>query len=77
MAQYKDFFDWVKLQGGHINPSVDLFGVLPHGSRGIAATADIPQGDVLILMPMKACIHAITEEKVHPRSPATLITTLC
>lgn len=76
MAQNKEFFDWVKLKGGHISPSIDLFGVLPHGSRGIAATADIPRGQVLILMPMKACIHALAEEKVYPRSHATLIMTL-
>ena len=59
------FFDWVKVRGGHISPSINLFGVFPHGSRGIAATADIQQGDVLVLMPMKSCIHAYAEDEVH------------
>ena len=65
MTQNDIFIDWVKVRGGHISPSINLFGVFAHGSRGIAATADIQQGDVLVLMPMKACIHAYADDEVH------------
>ena len=64
MTDNNSFLNWVKARGGHISPCIDLFGVLPHGSRGIAATADISQGDVLIVMPIKACIHTFTEAEV-------------
>ena len=77
MAKKESFYDWVIKRGGHINPCLNLFNVFPNGSRGIAATTDIPEAELLILMPMKACIHTLPEEtqEVITRYPSTLLQT--
>lgn len=77
MNQDETLIGWVSKRGGYINPCLNLFNVFSNGSRGIAATTDIPEAELLILMPMKACIHTLPEEiqEVITRCPSTLLQT--
>ena len=81
MNKHESFSGWVSKRGGHINPCLNLFNVFPDGSRGIAAKSDIPEADLLILMPMKACIHTlpeVTEEVITlPIYLVADLTTVC
>ena len=51
------FAEWLRSAGGFLHPSLDLFGALPHGDRGVVATAAIPEGEQLLLIPRHLCLH--------------------
>jgi hypothetical protein len=51
------FKDWLRQQGGYVNPKVDLFHQLPSGDRGVYATADIEEGEQLLLVPVSSTLH--------------------
>jgi hypothetical protein len=51
------FRDWLKQQGGYTNPKVSLFHQLPSGDRGVYATADIKEGEQLLLVPVSCTLH--------------------
>ena len=53
---------WTKSRGGHISPYIDLFYEFPNGRRGIAATFPLKKGELLLLMPVKECIHTLAQE---------------
>lgn len=51
------FKDWLRQQGGYVNPKVDLFHQLPSGDRGVYAAADIAEGEQLLLVPVSSTLH--------------------
>ena len=51
------FGDWLKQQGGYLHPKVSLFHQLASNDRGVTATADIAEGEQLILVPVSASLH--------------------
>lgn len=53
------FGDWLRQQGGYLNPKVSLFKQLAPTSsdRGVTATADIAEDEQLILVPVSATLH--------------------
>lgn len=53
----KAFRDWLQQQGGYANPKVSLFHELPSGDRGVYATADIKEGEQLLLVPVQCTLH--------------------
>jgi len=55
--QQEAFKDWLKQQGGYVNPKVSLFHQLPSGDRGVYATADINEGEQLLLVPVSCTLH--------------------
>lgn len=51
------FTDWLKQQGGYVNPKASLFHELPSGDRGVYAAADIEEGEQLLLVPVSCTLH--------------------
>jgi hypothetical protein len=51
------FKDWLRQQGGYVNPKVDLFHQLSSGDRGVYAAADIEEGEQLLLVPVSSTLH--------------------
>ena len=56
-GKQKAFRDWLQQQGGYANPKVSLFHELPSGDRGVYATADIKEGEQLLLVPVQCTLH--------------------
>lgn len=56
-ANQAAFREWLTQQGGYINPKASLFHSLPSGDRGVYATADIAQGEQLLLVPLSCTLH--------------------
>jgi hypothetical protein len=55
--QQTAFKEWLRQQGGYVNPKISLFHELPSGDRGVYATADIASGEQLLLVPVNCTLH--------------------
>ncbi|GIL89513.1 hypothetical protein Vretimale_1923 [Volvox reticuliferus] len=63
-----DFLTWLINRGGQVHPKLDLFYTLPSGDRGVVARSDIPEGQLLLLLPIDCAIYIPTKEEFqrHP-----------
>jgi hypothetical protein len=72
LDKHDPFYKWTESRGGHISPYIDLFHKFPNGRRGIVATYPLKKGELLLLIPVKACIHTLAQEDDEVRNiPAT------
>jgi hypothetical protein len=68
------FRDWLKQQGGYANPKVSLFHQLPSGDRGVYATADIKEGEQLLLVPVSCTLHLnVVDARYAPGAAAAVM----
>jgi hypothetical protein len=65
-ARHAAFAAWVRRHGGYISPSVRLFAPLPGGGRGVAAAADVAEGEQLLLVPHHLCLYAPARDDAAP-----------
>jgi hypothetical protein len=69
-ARHAAFAAWVRRHGGYISPSVRLFAPLPGGGRGVAAAADVAEGEQLLLIPRHLCLYAPARGDAAPVPPS-------
>eukprot|EP00884_Botryococcus_braunii_P017662 jgi/Botrbrau1/457/Bobra.110_2s0102.1 len=62
---YRRFLQWAKERGAYVHPSLDVFATSVRRGRGVVATADIKEGEQLMLIPLCLCIHMPTKEEVE------------
>ncbi len=63
----EQFYKWTESKGGYINPYIDVCNEFPSGRRGIVASYPLKKGELLLLMPLKACIHTMVQEDEEVR----------
>lgn len=55
------FHAFLQERGGFVHPKLKLFDeVDDNGDRGVFAQEDIPEGQQLVLVPLKCCLHMPT-----------------
>lgn len=58
MVDAAAFAAWLQQRGGYVHPSINLFhSTAGEHDRGVFATADIKQGEQLLLVPCDATLH--------------------
>ena len=65
MALAQEFVAWLKSRGGYLHPNLDLFKELPGGDRGVAATEDLAEGAVLLLLPLSSTLYLPTAAELE------------
>ncbi|KAG2498760.1 hypothetical protein HYH03_003499 [Edaphochlamys debaryana] len=64
------FASWLEARGGRLHSKLDLFKELPSGDRGVVATEDVKEGDLLLLLPITATLFIPKEDELSKRPDA-------
>jgi hypothetical protein len=54
---------WIASRGGTVSDKLELFHQMESGDRGVFATADIAEGEQLMIIPTDATIHLPSAEE--------------
>jgi hypothetical protein len=58
MGKVEDaFYEWMKCNGAFLHSDLDFFATLPGGDRGVVARAAMPEGELLVRVPLDLCIY--------------------
>ncbi len=64
MSVADTFKSWLEERGGRVSASLDLFRTLENGDRGVVATEDVEEGQLLLLLPITCSLYIPTDEEL-------------